>query len=109
MCGSLLAGTEESPGEYFYADSGTRLKVAYSGIASSGVRGAVQDKGSLHKYMPYLNQSVRHGMQDIGAKSVPDLIEKLISEQLRFELRSAAAQREGGVHGLHSFERKLFA
>jgi len=108
MCGSLLAGTEESPGEYFYADSGTRLK-AYSGIASSGVRGAVQDKGSLHKYMPYLNQSVRHGMQDIGAKSVPDLIEKLISEQLRFELRSAAAQREGGVHGLHSFERKLFA
>ncbi|CAK9086264.1 Inosine-5'-monophosphate dehydrogenase 1a (IMP dehydrogenase 1a) (IMPD 1a) (IMPDH 1a), partial [Durusdinium trenchii] len=73
MCGSLLAGTEESPGEYFYADSGTRLK-AYSGIASSGVRGAVQDKGSLHKYMPYLNQSVRHGMQDIGAKSVPDLI-----------------------------------
>ena len=28
--------------------------------------------------------------------------------QLRFELRSAAAQREGGVHGLHSFERKLF-
>ena len=27
--------------------------------------------------------------------------------QLRFELRSAAAQREGGVHGLHSFERSL--
>ena len=27
--------------------------------------------------------------------------------QLRFELRSAAAQREGGVHGLHSFERGL--
>lgn len=108
MCGSLLAGTEESPGEYFYADSGTRLK-AYSGIASSGVRGAVQDKGSLHKYMPYLNQGVRHGMQDIGAKSVPDLIDKMVSEQLRFELRSSAAQREGGVHGLHSFERKLFA
>lgn len=23
--------------------------------------------------------------------------------------RSSAAQREGGVHGLHSFERRLFA
>mmetsp|Transcript_87465 Transcript_87465/g.209234 ORF Transcript_87465/g.209234 Transcript_87465/m.209234 type:complete len:515 (+) Transcript_87465:62-1606(+) len=108
MCGSLLAGTEESPGEYHYADSGTRLK-AYRGIASSGVRGAVQDKGSLHKYMPYLCQSVRHGMQDIGARSVSDLNAKLTTGFLRFELRSAAAQREGGVHGLHSFERKLFA
>mmetsp|Transcript_37985 Transcript_37985/g.84920 ORF Transcript_37985/g.84920 Transcript_37985/m.84920 type:complete len:513 (+) Transcript_37985:42-1580(+) len=108
MCGSLLAGTEEAPGEYFYSDSGARLK-AYRGIASSGVTGSVQDKGSLHKYMPYLAQGVKHGMQDIGAKSVPDLIERMTSGQLRFELRSSAAQREGGVHGLHSFERKLFA
>mmetsp|Transcript_61414 Transcript_61414/g.143686 ORF Transcript_61414/g.143686 Transcript_61414/m.143686 type:complete len:500 (+) Transcript_61414:54-1553(+) len=108
MCGSLLAGTEEAPGEYFYADSGARLK-AYRGIASSGVTGSVQDKGSLHKYMPYLAQGVKHGMQDLGAKSVRDLIDTMTSGHLRFELRSAAAQREGGVHGLHSFERKLFA
>ena len=33
-------------------------------------------RGSLHKYMPYLNQGVKHGMQDLGARSVPDLLDK---------------------------------
>jgi IMP dehydrogenase len=129
MCGSLLAGTEESPGDYFYADNGTRLK-RYRGMGSieamqkgsddryfgtatqlkvaQGVSGSVQDKGSLHQYVPYLVQGVKHGMQDLGAKSVAVLKSQLYSGELRFELRSSAAQREGGVHGLHSFERKLF-
>merc|ERR1719168_603648 len=130
MCGSLLAGTEESPGEYFYAENGVRVK-RYRGMGSidamkkgsddryfgssstvkvaQGVSGTVQDKGSVHRYVPYLVQGLKHGMQDIGAKSVEELKHKLYAGELRFELRSPAAQREGGVHGLHSFERKLFA
>jgi len=129
MCGSLLAGTEESPGDFYYADSGVRLKRyrgmgsieamkkgsddRYFGTATSvkvaqGVSGCVQDKGSLHLYVPYLVQGLKHGMQDLGAKSKELLHEQLTTGQLRFELRSPAAQREGGIHGLHSFERKLF-
>merc|ERR1719222_1489461 len=129
LCGSLLAGTEETPGEYFYADNGVRLK-RYRGMGSidamkkgsddryfgassmvkvaQGVSGTVQDKGSVHRYLPYLTQGLRHGMQDMGVRSVEDLVVQQCSGELRFEIRSAAAQREGGVHGLHSFERKLF-
>jgi len=130
MCGSLLAGTEETPGEYFYAENGVRLK-RYRGMGSidamkkgsddryfgtttsvkvaQGVSGSVQDKGSVNRYIPYLVQGIKHGMQDMGVQSVEALHEQMAAGKLRFELRSPAAQREGGVHGLHSFERKLFA
>eukprot|EP00927_Polykrikos_kofoidii_P002641 TRINITY_DN11060_c0_g2_i1.p1 TRINITY_DN11060_c0_g2~~TRINITY_DN11060_c0_g2_i1.p1 ORF type:complete len:565 (-),score=113.64 TRINITY_DN11060_c0_g2_i1:414-2078(-) len=130
MCGSLLAGTDESPGEFFFSDTGARLK-RYRGMGSidamkkgsddryfgsstsvkvaQGVSGTVQDKGSLHKYLPYLVQGIKHGMQDIGTRNIEQLNESRIKGALRFEIRSPAAQREGGVHDLHSFDRKLFA
>lgn len=127
MCGSLLAGTSESPGEYQFA-GGVRVK-RYRGMGSimkkspndryfgapgeiqlaRGVTGTVQDKGPLHNYIPYLTQGMRHGLQDIGALSVTIVHEQLYAGKVRFEIRSPAAQREGGVHGLHSFEKKLFA
>ncbi len=83
MMGSLLAGTEESPGQYYFQD-GMRLK-KYRGTSSldalneheqysgsrgtrpiaSGVSGAVVDKGTIRRFIPYQAQSIRHGFQDI--------------------------------------------
>lgn len=131
MMGSMLAGTDESPGEYFYQD-GVRLK-RYRGMGSieamtkggekryvwdatsttvkvaQGVSGAVQDKGTLRRYVPYLMQGVRHGLQDAGCASVEEARRKLYNDELRFEIRSPSAQTEGGVHGLHSFQKRDFS
>uniref|UniRef100_A0A7S3K1W9 Inosine-5'-monophosphate dehydrogenase n=1 Tax=Aureoumbra lagunensis TaxID=44058 RepID=A0A7S3K1W9_9STRA len=122
MMGSLLAGTHESPGTYFYQD-GVRLK-RYRGMGSleamskgsekryfastskikvaQGVSGTVADKGSLNQYVPYLVQGVKHGFQDIGFCSLSSLQTAVYADIVRMELRSPAAQREGGIHGLHS-------
>ena len=127
MMGSMLAGTRETPGEYFYKD-GVRLK-KYRGMGSKeamtkgssvryfgenariqvaqGVSGAVVDKGSIRNYLPYIMQGVRHGMQDLGIQSISALHTRLADGRLRFEQRSAAAASEGGVHSLHSYEKTV--
>jgi len=128
MMGSMFAGTQEAPGEYFY-DNGIRLK-KYRGMASAeamdaggskryfaedskimvaqGVSGAVVDKGSLFDYLPYLIQGLKHSFQDMGARDVPTLHRKLYSDELRFEMRSGSAQLEGHVHDMYSYKEPKY-
>lgn len=76
---------------------------------AQGVTGAVEDKGSVKMFVPYLQTGVQHGLQDIGVRSVAALQTDVSEGRVRFEKRSASAQLEGGVHGLHSYEKRLFS
>ncbi|KDN53464.1 IMP dehydrogenase [Tilletiaria anomala UBC 951] len=156
MMGGLLAGTTESPGEYFYRE-GKRLK-GYRGMGSieamehqkpasvpgatgkgavkakslaqdasitenaatqryfseadavkvaQGVSGAVQDKGSVIKFLPYLFTGLQHSLQDMGVRSVEALRAGVAEGRVRFELRTAQAQLEGGISGLESYTKRI--
>jgi len=126
MCGSMFAGTEEAPGDYVTI-SGVRVK-KYRGMGSleamtkgsesryygdtqnlkiaQGVSGTVRDKGSIKKNVPYLIQAVKQGMQDLGAKSLGEAHKSLHTGAQRLEARTGAAQVEGGVHDMHTYEKK---
>ncbi|XP_074275544.1 inosine-5'-monophosphate dehydrogenase 2-like [Silene latifolia] len=128
MMGSFLAGSTEAPGAYVY-QNGRRVK-KYRGMGSleamtqgsdqrylgdksklkiaQGVVGAVADKGSILKFIPYNMHAVKQGFQDMGASSIQSAHDLLRSSVLRLEVRTGAAQTEGGVHDLVSYEKKAF-
>lgn len=144
MMGGLLAGTTESPGNYFVSREGQLVK-AYRGMGSidamedkkagvaaktskasnagtaryfsegdrllvaQGVSGSVLDRGSVTKFVPYLLAGLQHSLQDIGVKSLGELRSGVRDGKVRFELRTVSAQAEGNVHGLHSFDKKLYS
>ena len=129
MCGSVFSGTTEAPGDYLVAPDGVRVK-RYRGMGSldamkkgsdtrylgsdthikiaQGVSGTVKDKGSIRRLIPFLVHGARHGFQDLGARSLPHLKQLRDSGMMRLECRSGAAQKEGGVHDMHSYEKKLW-
>lgn len=123
ILGNMIAGTNETPGQYFY-HQGQKVK-SYRGSRSAGalkdhaitngssdslkpvaqgVSAVVLDKGSVHTLIPYHIQGVKHGMQDVGSGSLPNLHAQLYDGALRMEVRSGAAIREGNVHDLITFQ-----
>ena len=64
---------------------------------------------SVTKFIPYLMAGVQHSLQDIGTKSLNELRQGVMDGTVRFELRTVSAQAEGNVHGLHTFDKKLYS
>uniref|UniRef100_A0A2K5XMR8 IMP dehydrogenase n=1 Tax=Mandrillus leucophaeus TaxID=9568 RepID=A0A2K5XMR8_MANLE len=113
IMGSLLATTTKAPREYFFSD-GVRLK-KYRGMDSLDgnnvkipqcVLGSIQDKRSIHKFVSYLIAGIQHSCQDIRPQPVFQSL--MYSGELKFEKQTTSAQIKGGIHSLHSFEKRLY-
>ncbi|XP_062469640.1 inosine-5'-monophosphate dehydrogenase 1 isoform X2 [Pezoporus occidentalis] len=111
MLGSLLTPPTDPPPEFLPRDA-TRLSPHQDTAAghhhSKGDPSGPIPENSIHHFIPYLIAGIQHGCQDIGARSLSVLRSMMYSGELKFERRTMAAQLEGGVHGLHSYEKRLY-
>jgi len=122
MCGGLLAGCSESPGDAFYHD-GMRLKLYRgmgqlevmpaqletkkysSGGENAGVKKlqggtgcAVLDRGSVKPLMSTLLEGVKRDIKRLGAAKIEELHADLYAMKTRFHVRSAMSF-SGARHG----------
>lgn len=101
MCGSLLAGTSDAPGDAFWHD-GQRLKI-YRGLGTlemeagqklhGGPTCAVLERGSALTLVQSVVEGVKRDLRKLGAASLSQLVEDLYTSAVRFHVRSA------GCHG----------
>ena len=105
MCGSLLAGTAEAPGEIF-RENGMAWKT-YRGMASKeaqikwrgayssfeGVSSRVPYRGHVDMIMADLKQNIKSGFSYSGARNLRQLQTRAI-----FTQQTSAGTRESGTH-----------
>ena len=106
MLGSMLAGTDQSPGEVFQGNDGKKYKV-YRGMASveaqkdwrgearslEGISTTIPHKGSVVDIVENLLQNIRSGLSYSGARNITQLQAKA-----EFIAQSAASQVESSTH-----------
>ena len=106
MVGSLLAGTDESPGKVFEERDGTRWKM-YRGMASKeaqlkwrgkyssfeGVSSRVPYRGCVGKVLEDLERGIRSGLSYSGARSIEEFHAKA-----KFVQQSPAGLYESKTH-----------
>ena len=106
MLGSMLAGTDETPGKLMRTASGSMYKI-YRGMASKeaqfewrgearsleGVSTTVPGRGPVSNILKDLAQNIRSGLSYSGARNIRELQEKS-----KFIIQSGASQAESGTH-----------
>ena len=106
MLGSMLAGTDESPGDILNNNDGNKYKV-YRGMASleaqvdwrgkarslEGVSTTIPYKGSIKDVLNNLEQNIKSGLSYSGARTIRELQAKA-----RFIHQSPAGQIESSTH-----------
>ena len=109
MCGSMLSGTDESPGNVFEETDGTRWKT-YRGMASKeaqiswrgkyssheGVSARVPYRGSVTKILESLERGLRSGLSYSGARTIPEL-----HASSEFVVQTSAGLGESRTHILN--------
>ena len=103
--GSLdaMSAHQGSSAAHRYHSEADHIRVA------QGVTGSVVDKGSVHRFIGgYLYTGVQKSLQDIGCQSLERLHQQATHGIIKLEKRTTSAQMEGGVHNLHSFDKRLF-
>jgi len=109
MLGSLLAGTDEAPGDIVYVDGEKRK--TYRGMASpeaqfnwrgrasslEGISTTVAHKGSVRDIVSNLTQGLRSGMSYSGARTITEL-----QRRSQFIRQTSSGANESGTHILNN-------